>query len=51
MTEAIRYARNGDINIAYAAMGTGAPDLVWVQGAATNVATLLDDPDYPPSAT
>jgi class 3 adenylate cyclase len=46
MMDRARYARNGDINIAYVAMGTGPPDLVWVQGAATNVAVLLDDPDY-----
>jgi pimeloyl-ACP methyl ester carboxylesterase len=44
--ERVTYARNGDVNIAYVSMGTGPPDLVWVQGAATNVAVLLDDPDY-----
>ncbi len=46
MMERVAYARNGDVNIAYISMGAGSPDLVWVQGAATNVAVLLDDPDY-----
>lgn len=46
MNERVRYARNGDINIAYVTMGSGPRDLVWVQGAATNIAALLDDPDY-----
>jgi class 3 adenylate cyclase len=46
MADRIRYASNGDINIAYAVLGHGPPDVVWVQGAATNIAVLLDDPDY-----
>lgn len=46
MMERVTYARKGDVNIAYVAMGEGPPDLVWVQGAATNVAVLLDDTDY-----
>jgi class 3 adenylate cyclase len=46
MAERIRYAPNGGINIAYAVLGDGPPDVVWVQGAATNIAVLLDDPDY-----
>lgn len=46
MADRIRYASNGDINIAYAVLGQGPPDVVWVQGAATNIAVLLDDPDY-----
>jgi class 3 adenylate cyclase/pimeloyl-ACP methyl ester carboxylesterase len=44
--ERVRYAKNGDINIAYLTMGRGPRALVWVQGAATNIAVLLDDPDY-----
>jgi pimeloyl-ACP methyl ester carboxylesterase len=46
MLERVTFATNGDVNIAYVAMGSGPPDLVWVQGAATNVAVLLDDADY-----
>jgi pimeloyl-ACP methyl ester carboxylesterase len=46
MMERVAYAKHGDVNIAYVAMGAGPPDVVWVQGAATNVAVLLDDPDY-----
>lgn len=46
MTEQIRFAQNGAINIAYVTMGAGPPDLLWVQGAVTNIAVLLDDPDY-----
>ncbi|MFI5254626.1 MAG: adenylate/guanylate cyclase domain-containing protein [Candidatus Limnocylindrales bacterium] len=33
----IRYARNGDINIAYAVLGKGPRDLVFVQGTFTNL--------------
>jgi pimeloyl-ACP methyl ester carboxylesterase len=46
MADRIRYAPNGDINIAYAVLGSGPPDMVWVQGAATNIGVLLDDPEY-----
>jgi len=46
MAEQIRYAQNGNINIAYFTMGAGPPDLVWVQGAATNIGVLLDHLDY-----
>jgi pimeloyl-ACP methyl ester carboxylesterase len=45
MAEQVRYARNGDINIAYVTMGTGPIDMVWIHGSVSNVMVLLDDPD------
>jgi len=33
----IRYARNGDINIAYRILGNGPRDLIFVQGNITNL--------------
>lgn len=33
----IRYAHNGDINIAYKVVGSGARDLVFIQGNITNL--------------
>lgn len=46
MAERIRYAANGPVNIAYLAMGEGPLDMVFVQGAATNLAVLIDDRAY-----
>jgi pimeloyl-ACP methyl ester carboxylesterase len=42
----IRYALNGDLNLAYTTMGEGPVDLVFVQGSITNLAVLLDDERY-----
>jgi len=41
-----RYARNGDINIAYTTLGEGPVDLIFVQGSVSNLAVLLDDHRY-----
>ncbi|MFI5225954.1 MAG: adenylate/guanylate cyclase domain-containing protein [Candidatus Limnocylindrales bacterium] len=41
-----RYARNGDINIAFTTMGSGPVDMIFVQGSITNLAVLLDDRRY-----
>ncbi len=41
-----RYAKSGDIHIAYQVIGNGPFDLVWVPGAASNVELLWDFPDY-----
>ncbi len=46
-----RYARSGDVHIAYQVTGTGPFDLVWVPGAASNVELLWDFPDYARFAT
>lgn len=40
-----RYARSGDVNIAYQAVGDGPFDLVFVPGAVSHVDLLWDDPD------
>ena len=43
---AITYARNGDINIAYKAVGDGARDLIFIQGNITNLDIYWDDRRY-----
>src|SRR5689334_15878940 len=42
----VRYARNGDVRLAYRIFGTGEPTLVWVPGWISNV-ELYDDPTMP----
>ena len=42
----IRYAQNGDVNIAYHVVGEGHFDLVWVTGSITNLEVLWDFPEY-----
>jgi len=42
----IRYAKNGDINIACAAIGSGPPDLVFIQGSISNLGVLWEDARY-----
>jgi pimeloyl-ACP methyl ester carboxylesterase len=39
-----KYARSGDINIAYQIVGSGPPDLVYVPGWVTNVEVMWEDP-------
>jgi len=46
MSSAIRYARNGDINIAYETVGSGPRDLVFIQGNITNLDIDWDDRRY-----
>jgi class 3 adenylate cyclase len=40
-----RYARSGDLNIAYQTIGAGPPDLVYVPGWVTNVEVMWEDPN------
>jgi class 3 adenylate cyclase/pimeloyl-ACP methyl ester carboxylesterase len=42
----IRYARSGDVDIAYAVVGDGPRDVVWVAGAITNLRVLWELPEY-----
>lgn len=42
----VRYARNGDVRLAYRVFGDGEPTLVWVPGWVSNV-DLQDDPAFP----
>jgi pimeloyl-ACP methyl ester carboxylesterase len=44
----VRYARNGDIRLAYRMWGDEEPALVWVPGWISNV-DLYDDPTHPGS--
>ncbi|MGH2967186.1 MAG: hypothetical protein ACRDMH_17645 [Solirubrobacterales bacterium] len=46
MSAPIRYAKNGDINIAYKVLGEGPPDLIFVQGNITNLDIYWDDRRY-----
>ena len=39
-----RYARSGDIRIAYQVVGSGGLDLVWVPGFVTNLELAWEDP-------
>jgi pimeloyl-ACP methyl ester carboxylesterase len=41
-----RYARSGDVNIAYQVFGAGATDLVYVPGWVSHVEENWEDPDY-----
>lgn len=40
-----RYARSGDLNIAYQVVGSGPPDLVYIPGWVTNVEVMWEDPN------
>ena len=42
----VRYARNGDVRLAYRVFGDGERTLVWVPGWVSNV-DLYDDPTTP----
>ncbi len=42
----IRYAKSGDFNIACAAVGTGPPDIVFIQGSISNLGVNWEDARY-----
>ena len=46
MPEAIRYARSGDLHIAYQVVGDGPLDLVWVQGWVSHLELMWEQPEY-----
>src|SRR6188474_2833793 len=41
-----RYARSGEVSIAYQVVGEGPFDLVYVPGWVSNVELMWDEPDY-----
>jgi pimeloyl-ACP methyl ester carboxylesterase len=41
-----RYARSGDVNIAYQVVGDGPMDLVYVPGWVSNIDLMWEDPSY-----
>jgi pimeloyl-ACP methyl ester carboxylesterase len=43
---AIRYARSGDVNVAYQVVGDGPLDIVFVEGAFTNRHVQWEEPSY-----
>jgi pimeloyl-ACP methyl ester carboxylesterase len=46
VSSVIRYARNGDINIAYKVVGDGPRDLIFIQGNITNLDIYWDERGY-----
>src|ERR1700730_7420486 len=46
VTPDIRYANNGDVNLAYQVLGDGPIDLVYVAGALTNLALAWEQPGH-----
>ena len=42
----VRYARSGDVEIAYQVLGSGDVDLVFVMGWLTNLETYWEEPGY-----
>ena len=44
MTPETRYARSGDVNIAYQVIGEGPLDLVYVMGWVTNLEAFWQEP-------
>src|SRR2546428_5053697 len=44
VTPKTRYARSGDVNIAYQIVGEGPMDLVYVPGWVSNIETAWEDP-------
>lgn len=45
-TPAIRYARSGDVHVAYQIVGDGPIDIVFVEGAFTNRHVMWEEPSY-----
>jgi pimeloyl-ACP methyl ester carboxylesterase len=43
---AIRYARSGDVHVAYQVVGDGPVDIVWVEGSFTNRHVMWEQPSY-----
>jgi class 3 adenylate cyclase/predicted alpha/beta hydrolase len=43
----IRYARSGDVHIAYQVLGQGPPDLVWVWGTLSHIELFWETPTGP----
>ena len=43
---ATRYARSGDVEIAYQTVGEGPTDLVWVAGYVSHLDVYWEDPGY-----
>jgi len=41
-----RYARNGDVSLAYQTLGSGSPDVVFVPGFVSHVEAAWEDPIY-----
>ena len=42
----VRYARSGEVDVAYAMLGEGPPDIVLVDGSITHLRVLWEEPRY-----
>lgn len=45
--ERVRYARNGDVHLAYRVFGDSGPTIIWVPGWVVSNVDAIDDPDSP----
>jgi pimeloyl-ACP methyl ester carboxylesterase len=45
-TPAVRFARSGDVDVAYQVVGDGPVDLVWVEGFITHRGVMWELPLY-----
>ena len=41
-----RYAKSGDVNIAFQVLGQGPPDLVYIPGWASNIEIFWEEPSF-----
>ena len=41
-----KYAKSGDVNIAYQVIGDGPVDLMYAAGWVTNIEVMWDDPGF-----
>ena len=46
MQPEIRYAKSGDVHIAYQVFGAGSPDLVYIPGFISNIETYWEWPEF-----
>ena len=46
MPPPVRYARSGDLSIAYQVIGRGPPDLIWCIGSYSHLDLLWEDPSF-----
>src|SRR6266850_70031 len=46
MAPPVRYAKSGDLQIAYQVVGSGPPDLIWTTGATSNLDLFWEQPHF-----
>jgi hypothetical protein len=48
VTPEIRYAKSGDVHIAYQTFGQGTENIVIIPGFISHIEHVWDSPDHPP---